>query len=144
MKLGLDIHGVILDAVEMTKTLSSLVIRDGGEVHILTGSTTKKALVELDEIGFIKGTHYTHLFSLIDYHNENGTEVVGFNERHQTNEFPDEDWDRTKGDYCRKHDIDLHLDDSLVYEKYFTTGFARFFTNTNTPKCSSKPKRLLE
>lgn len=144
MKLGLDIHGVILDSVDLCKKLATLVIHDGGEVHILTGSTKERAIMELESVGFELNIHYTHLFSIMDYHNDIGTEVTGYNVEHGTNEFPDEEWDKTKGDYCRKHKIDLHLDDSLIYEEYFTTGFARFFTNTNTPKPKYKPKRLLK
>ena len=50
--------------------------------------------------------------------------------------------DKTKADYCKDNDIAIHIDDSMVYNEYFTTPFARLWTKTNTPKVN-KPKRML-
>ena len=145
MKIGLDIHGVISDAPDFLLELATLVVSAGGEIHILTGSPIKKAILELKSFGFENGISYTHIYSIMDFLDESELEPIGHNDKYgNLNIYADDDWDRCKGDYCREHNIDLHLDDSLLYEKYFTTGFARFFTNTNTPKPSHKPKRLID
>lgn len=142
MKIGLDLHGVISDLPDVFKFLNEAVIAKGGEVHILTGSTLEKAQRELDDLGFEKGIHYTILFSIVNHHIENGTEITGYHAVNKNPEFPNEDWDKTKAEYCAKNNINLHIDDSMIYNDYFTTPFARLFTHTNTPKIN-KPKRLM-
>ena len=105
-----------------------LVINCGGEVHIITVSTTKRAVEELEEFGLAKGSHFTHVQGLPDYLNMKGKVPVGFNERFQNNEFSDLDWNSAKAQYCRENNIDLHFDDTIEYGDYFTTPFARLFT----------------
>lgn len=128
MKLGFDLHGVLDDLPDTIKTLTYLVIKSGGEVHIITGSTTKRAIEELEELGLEKGSHFTHVQGLPDYLNMKGKVPVGFNERFQNNEFSDLDWNSAKAQYCRENNIDLHFDDTIEYGDYFTTPFARLFT----------------
>lgn len=143
MKIGLDLHGVISDNPHYFENLSYALISMGWEVHIITGGSTEKAEKELLKYGFVKHANYTHLFSVLDYHIEKGTRIVGWHPVLLNPEFPNEEWDKTKADYCKKHNIGLHLDDSMIYEKTFTTPFARVWTNTNTPK-QGKPERLLK
>lgn len=140
MKLSLDLHGVISDIPDTIRFLARAVIQAGGEVHVLTGTTLEKAETELQELNF---TEYTHLLSIPDYHTQKGSKILGIHPVFKNNEFSDEDWDRTKGDYCREHEIDLHIDDSIIYKDHFTTPFARLWTLTNTPKLN-KPERHLE
>ena len=143
MKIGLDLHGVISDQPEFFKQLMRLLRNQSWEVHIITGGSIEKAEQELKKLDIVQGYEYTHLFSVLDYHIEKGTRIVGWHPTLLNPEFPNEEWDRTKADYCRKHNIGLHLDDSMVYEKTFTTPFARVWTNTNTPK-QGKPERLIK
>lgn len=137
MKIGLDLHGVISDHPEYFKEMAKALIAFGWEVHVITGGSKEKATDELMALGF----EYTHLFSVLDYHLEKKTRIVGWHPVFLNPEFPEKEWDRTKADYCRKKGIGLHLDDSLIYEKEFTTPFARVWTNTNTPKIN-KPERM--
>ena len=64
-----------------------------------------------------QGINYTHFFSIVDYqekmnHNvtwdENGQAWIEINA-----------WNKTKGDYCLEHGIDVMFDDSDEYNKYF-------------------------
>lgn len=143
MKIGLDLHGVITDHPEYFKQMVSALIMYGWEVHVITGGSKEKATEELNRLGFIIDESYTHLFSVLDYHLEKGTRIVGWHPVLKNPEFPDREWDRTKADYCRKKGIGLHLDDSALYEKDFTTPFARVWTNTNTPKINKPTRHLL-
>ena len=143
MKIGLDLHGVISDQPEFFKQLMRSLRNQSWEVHIITGGSIKKAEQELKKLDIVQGYEYTHLFSVLDYHIEKGTRIVGWHPVLLNPEFPNEEWDKTKADYCREHEIGLHLDDSMAYEKTFTTPFARVWTNTNTPK-QGKPERLIK
>lgn len=143
MKIGLDLHGVITDMPKFFKKMMWMLTYSGVEIHIITGGSIDKAYNELKNLEIYKPNYYTHLFSILDYHIEKGTPQVGYNEEFDNPEFDDEVWDRTKADYCREHNIDLMIDDSMIYEQYFTTPFARLWTKTGTPKIN-KPERHLD
>lgn len=142
MKLGLDLHGVISDHPEYFKSLMYALRCQSWEIHIITGGSEERAEAELKALGILRGHDYTHLFSVLDFHIKKGTRITGWHPVLLNPEFPEKEWDRTKADYCRDHNIGLHLDDSLIYEQDFTTPFARVWTNTNTPK-KGKPERHL-
>ena len=46
MKIGLDIHGV-LDKNSFFKTMAMLMLREGHEIHIITGTSIQLALEDL-------------------------------------------------------------------------------------------------
>ncbi|NBO22581.1 hypothetical protein EBU94_04475 [bacterium] len=99
------------------------VIESGGEIHIITGGLTTDEW-DLMEKYDIK---YSKLFSIRDYHKEKGTPTY---KNHPVHGFPmitDEEWDKTKGEYCEREGIDLHIDDTIQYEKNFKTPFCMFF-----------------
>ena len=44
-------------------------------------------------------------------------------------------------EYCREHGISFHIDDTLIYNDFFTTPFTRLWTHNNKPKAPSKDVR---
>ena len=126
MKLGLDIHGVIDNKPEIFSFLSESVIRNCGEVHIITGGSWDKDLISLVNECGIK---YTHSFSVYDYLKGVGADEIGkiqFPDGSTQKKFDSDLWDSIKGLYCKENCIDLHIDDTEVYSKYFTTPFLLF------------------
>lgn len=119
LKIGLDIHGVVSSMPEFFAELTTLLVNSGNEVHILTGRTINKRFLEkLNNYGI----RYTHLFSIVDYHQKIGTPI-----HWADNDNPwidDETWNKTKADYCKEHGIQLMLDDSSEYAQYFETPYA--------------------
>jgi hypothetical protein len=136
MKLGLDIHGVIDSNPESFSFMSQSVISGGGEVHIITGgSWTTELENQLKDYG-IKWTSH---FSVYDYLVNSGIDSIG------TIQFPDgtiqkkfdyDLWDTIKAGYCRSNKIDLHIDDTEVYSKYFTTPFLLYKSSDDFEKIS--------
>ncbi len=124
MRIALDVHGCIDKDPKFFRDLAQAVIHADGEIHILTGKHIANGIMEeLDAAGFAAGIHYTHLFSVSDYHKERGTQMWG------TLENPwmdDVIWSNTKADYCRYYKIDLCIDDTARYIPYFTTGVALY------------------
>lgn len=119
LKIGLDIHGVCDANPDFFVELSRMLISAGHEVHVLTGKRVSDgALQELKEIGI----SYTHFFSISDYHTESGT-IMNYDDIGNP-WMDDEIWDRTKGDYCKRNEIDFCIDDTERYGKYFETPFA--------------------
>lgn len=123
IKIGLDLHGVIDENPAFFAALSKALVDAGHEVHILTGPRVNEDLVNQ-----LKGFNisYTHLFSIVDYHLSKGTPIT-YDAKGRA--FMDDYlWDKTKAEYCKEHDIELHLDDTEAYGYFFKTPFARFFS----------------
>lgn len=143
-KVGLDIHGVIDAMPEFFSFLSESIIKNGGEVHIITGGEwTQKLENELRSYNI----HWTHKFSVYDFLLNSGADNLGeieFPDGTKQVKFDDVLWDRTKGDYCKDNNINLHLDDTLIYNNYFSTPFARLWGHSNKPKSSHKSVRHLD
>ena len=140
MKIGLDFHGVIDAMPEFFSFFTDAIIKAGGEIHILTGGLTNndKEILEKNKI------RYTHFFSITDYHDKKGTPTSGTHPKYGFPMISDEEWDKTKADYCRREVIDLHIDDTTAYNDYFTTPFCRLWSHNNHPKSDAKdPRHLL-
>jgi len=144
MKIGFDIHGVIDTKPDFFRELMQMLVAGGAEVHVISGPRVEQCRKELEamkiypvitEAPFGKpianpGGHYTHIFSIVDFHIAKGTPVT------QGPEGPEMDpylWDQTKAAYCEREGIDLHLDDQDTYGLFFKTPFARF-SSRDTPK----------
>ena len=142
-KLSLDYHGVIDALPGFFSFLTHAVVAAGGEVHILTGGTLSQKLEdELHALGVV----WTHLESVYNHLLDTGAEIVGevqFPDGTVQKKFADGLWDTAKGEYCRINEIDLHIDDTLIYNDHFKTPFCRLWTHNNKPKASHKDVRHL-
>jgi hypothetical protein len=143
-KLGIDIHGVIDSLPDFFSFLTDSIIKNGGEVHIITGGSWNQDLEkELKSFGI----KWTHNFSIYDYLIEIDTPTSGeikFPDGTIQKKFVGDEWDKAKGDYCSKNNISLHMDDTSIYNNFFTTPFARIWTHNNKPKASHKDIRHLD
>jgi DNA-nicking Smr family endonuclease len=139
-KIGLDLHGVVSDMPEFFSFLTNALVNEGAEVHIITGGATEEDKKMLKD----NNIKYTHYFSIIDHHKQKGTETHGKHPKYGFDMISDEEWDRTKGDYCREAGIDLHIDDTLIYNNFFTTPFCRFWSHNNHGKPAHKDPRYLD
>lgn len=137
-KLGLDVHGVVDDMPGFFSFLSESFINNGGEVHIITGGHWDK---ELESYLESKGIKWTHSFSVYDYLKENGYKRTGkilFPDGTTQTKFESKDWDMVKAKYCRENNISLHIDDTLIYNEFFTTPFSKLWTHDQKEKISHK------
>jgi hypothetical protein len=143
MNFSFDIHGVVDALPEAFSFLSQAIVSKGGEVHLLTGATwTDETEQQLKELGIV----WTHKFSVYNHLIETNVKTTGeiiFPDGKIQKKFEDGHWDKAKGEYCLKHNICLHLDDTLIYNDFFETPFARLWTHNNKPKASHKDVRHL-
>lgn len=143
-KLGLDVHGVIDVLPHEFAFLSNAVINSGGECHILTGGAwTKELENQLKSIGI----KWTHVFSVYDHLIEIGAKKTGeieFPDGTRQMKFVNKDWDVIKANYCKDNNISLHIDDTLAYNEYFETPFARLWSHNNKPKPPHKDVRHMD
>lgn len=128
-KLGLDLHGVIDSIPDFFSFLSESFIKNGGDVHIITGGSWSEDLQnQLNSYG-IKWTHY---FSVYDYMIDNNYKYSGeitFNDGTVQKRFNDSDWNKVKSEYCSRNNISLHIDDKIIYNEHFKTPFCNFWLN---------------
>lgn len=133
-KFGFDIHGVLDDLPETFLALNRALYDAGHEIHIITGITAgKEVLQELLDIGI----RWHRFFSIVDYHKSIGTPI-----EYGKDGLPWLDrelWNKTKGEYCKRVGIDMHFDDTGEYEQYFHTPFARVWTKNNRNGRGIKP-----
>jgi hypothetical protein len=144
IKIGLDLHGVIDAVPEFFSELTKVIVDSGNEVHIITGGSWKEENLEEDLKKM--GIRWTHYFSVYDHLLESGTKIIGdvtFPDGKIQKRFENGHWDQCKGDYCKEHNISLHLDDTLIYNEYFQTPFARMCTHNGNHKKGHKSHRHL-
>jgi hypothetical protein len=143
-KIGLDLHGVIDSLPDFFGFLTQSVIKNGGEIHILTGGSWNSELEsQLSNYGIV----WTHSFSVYDHLINSNTPTTGeikFPDGTIQKKFVGDDWDKAKGDYCKENGISLHIDDTLIYNDFFTTPFCRLWTHNNKPKAPHKDVRHLD
>jgi hypothetical protein len=134
LKFGFDIHGVLDDLPETFVAINNALYHAGHEIHILTGShASERVFKQLADLGIL----YHKFFSIADHHKDKGTKI--WYDEKNTPWIDRETWNATKGEYCQVEGIHLHFDDSIEYERYFTTPFARVWTKNNRNGRGIKP-----
>ena len=120
MKIGFDIHGVIDSKPEYFSALIRKYRDKGHEVHIITGTPFAEMAPKLDKWD-IKFDGYFSIAEWCLSHSSTATERDGqvFDD--------DEVWNNAKALYCMQNDIDVHVDDSPIYQKTFKNISTRFF-----------------
>jgi hypothetical protein len=113
--LGLDWHGVVDKYPKLFSLLSNLVFGTGNKVYIVTGhKNTPELRAGLERLGI----KYNEILSVIDYHEKIGSRV--WYDEKNTPWIDGELWNRAKAELCEKYDIDMLIDDSEIYGRYFT------------------------
>lgn len=120
IKIGCDFHACVTFDSVFFCNLSRILVDSGSEFHIMTGSPITPKLIEE-----LKGysMSWTHLFSIADYYKNKPDVEMWYDEQNRP-WVSDELWNKAKGQYAAEHGLDLVIDDSLEYAKYFTTSFA--------------------
>ena len=121
MKFGFDIHGVVDKDPLIFSSITKQLILDGHEIHILTGH---QITGELKKKLFKLNITWNKLFSIVDYHLSIGTEV-DLSDAHNPR-IEENLWNKTKGIYCLENNINLHVDDSLIYGNSFSTPYCHY------------------
>jgi len=128
LRQGFDYHGVVTHRPEYFVSWAKHIVSDRGEVHILTGIDSKRAVDDL--LSYNNGVKWwTHYFSIQE-------ELVKQGLPHKIDEkgnyhFAKEPWDRAKADYARRVGLDCHIDDSWDYLQTFTTPFLQYNKGLN-------------
>lgn len=124
-KVSFDVHGVIDANSDFFRILLADLIKQGWEVHIITGAQWSREKENLQKLQI----PFTHFFSIVDHHVEIGTRIRW--DEHGNAHIDEWKWDRTKGRYCARHNIDMHFDDSDIYAYFFKTPYTRYLAKNS-------------
>lgn len=126
LKIGLDFHGVITKHPKYFSAFSQAVKERGYELHVITGGPRQAVENYLKRHKIF----YSTVFAILDFYDAQG-EVEHFS----NGEFkvPEKLWNSAKAEYCIAKGINIHIDDSNQYAKWFTTPFCHY--DSKTQKC---------
>ena len=134
LKIGLDFHGVINTHPSYFKDFTQAATSRGHEIYIITGGPADKIACFLRGWGIC----YQDLFAILDYYTARG-EVTFF----QDGSFHVDDklWNTAKARFCKKYDIDIHIDDSKIYGQSFSTPYCCY--NSQRNECTVNDKYII-
>ena len=128
IKLGLDVHGVIDEDPEFFSRLSEVTLEQGNEIYIITGREKTPDLVE--EIRQKHKMWYTDILSITTFQKKLGTSITYLDDRKSQPIMDPTIWNPTKAALCATAGIDIMIDDSLIYGKYFQDIKTQYITYT--------------
>lgn len=117
--IGLDIHGVLdYDTDWFFGTLIPKLKEKDIKIHIITGMPFNNIF---EEIRIFDEKWYDVFFSITEHLLHYRLNNVPYEQNKYC--FDPKDWDVVKANYCAFHHIDLMVDDTYDYKKYFKTNF---------------------
>ena len=124
-KIGVDFHGVINAKPDFFREFCREALKIGLEVYIISGGPRETILSYLNQYQI----PYTKLWCIFDY----------YEQRHQVEFYDDgsfhvddELWNKAKAEYCKEHNICIHIDDSVIYGREFATPYCRYDEKANS------------
>lgn len=126
LKIGVDFHGVITANPNFFSTFTQEAVSRGWEIHVITGGPGQVVCKMLDDWKI----SYTTVFAILDFYAALNKVTYKKN-----NEFHIEDklWNSAKALYCEENGINIHIDDSTIYKKWFSTPYCLY--NAFDNKC---------
>lgn len=119
LKIGLDFHGVINVRPDYFASFCTEALKREHEIHIITGGPARNVA---EKLALLK-VPYSKIFAIQDYYAERG-QITYYQDG--SYHIPDHLWNEAKAEYCRRAEINLHIDDSFEYIKWFTTPYCHF------------------
>ena len=127
IKLGLDVHGVIDEDPEFFSNLSNVMFEQGHDIYIVTGREKDPELVKEIEGNKIC---YRDILSITTYQKVLGTPISYLDDRKSQPIIDPTIWNPTKAALCATAGIDIMVDDSTIYGKYFRDIKTQYITYT--------------
>lgn len=127
MNISFDIHGVITKYPTIISNIGRVAKNLGHTIWICSGIPEIQAKQLIDNIVI-----YDKYFSIVDYHRSIGTQMY---QKENGSWMMNKDyWNPTKGQWAEREQIDIHLDDSKVYGKYFPKSCEYILVDENFSK----------
>lgn len=125
LKIGLDYHGVVDTRIEYFTLFAKEAHERGHQIYIITGGPKSSVQKKLDQYNFC----YDHIFAIVDYYQAKDQVSYDANGDFHIAEHL---WNKAKGEYCKIEGIDLQIDDSIEYAKWFKTPYCLYHKDSQT------------
>lgn len=124
-KIGVDFHGVINANPQYFRQLFCCALQKNIEIHIISGGPYASIA------SYLAKHHipYTKLWCIFNYYAGSGEIIFLPDGSFHMNDYL---WNKAKADYCRREKISVHIDDSFIYGKYFSTPYCRYDTSSHS------------
>lgn len=120
MKIGLDYHGVLDKYPKFFKLFIEAMKAKEHIIYIITGAR----LVDFTQDPLVRSITYDYFYSITD--DFANTSLPHSLDTYGRIVFDDSLWNTAKALYCKKNDIDIMIDDSEIYGKFFVTPYVLF------------------
>lgn len=116
LKIGLDYHGVIDKKTSYFAKFCKVARSRGHKIYIITGGPA----IKIKRLLSAAKIEYDFIFAISDYY-----QALGVAEQTIDGNLvvPQYLWNKAKADFCRRSQINFHIDDSLEYMHWFSTPF---------------------
>lgn len=123
-RIGIDFHGVLNAHPDFFREFAAEALQNGIAVYIISGGPREVIRRYLEEYKI----KYTVLWCVYDYF-EQYSEI----EYLPDGSFHVEDklWNAAKAEYCRRENICLQIDDSVIYGRDFRTPYCLYDEQKN-------------
>lgn len=124
LKIGLDYHGVIDINTKYFADFCKEANKRDHLIYIITGGPKTLVDYKLKD----NNIFYDLCFAISDYYIAKNKIV-----QKETGEFiiPDNLWNIAKADFCRRSQVNIHIDDSLKYINWFSTPYCYYNKKDN-------------
>lgn len=123
-KIGIDFHGVMNVHPDFFRELAAEALQDGIKVYIISGGPREVIRRYLEE----RQIKYTELWCIYDYFEQcSEIEYLPDGSFH----VDDRLWNAAKAEFCKKENICLHIDDSMIYGRDFSTPYCLYDERKN-------------
>lgn len=130
-KIGIDFHGVLNTNPLFFQKFCDMAISKNIEIHIISGGPRET----IEKFSVIHQIKYSKLWCIFDHFEaKNEVEFLPDGSFH----VEDELWNSAKAEYCRKNEISVQIDDSIIYGRYFITPYCLYNEKTKTGTLSEK------
>ena len=122
MKHAFDFHGVMQKYPKLFKPMMEDLVKGGNVVSILSGPPREQIERELEGAGYIRGVHFNHILSVVDWlHYQLNYRDAKFDlqQKEDGSWFTDPvTWWSSKSKICQEFGIEIMYDDQEAYSKY--------------------------
>ena len=119
LKISLDYHGVIDTRQSYFAEFCSVARKRGHSIFITSGAPKAQISTYLHSINL----EYDFIFSILDY-------CLALRQITQTTDgriiIKDKNWNFAKAEFCKNNKVDIHIDDSIIYQQYFNNKYCRY------------------
>lgn len=120
MKIGLDYHGVLDKYPKFFKLFIEAMKAKEHIIYIITGAP----LADFTQDPLVRGITYDYFYSITDDFANTNLPRETDSKGHVS--FDEILWNTAKALYCKKNEIDMMIDDSEIYGKFFATPYIQF------------------